>query len=167
MLVLGAALGTGCSGGSTPDAGMPSSVDGFADIGLELGTGQLSYETVPPYGARVELIHGPQGGYHVYGRYRFAGFGPDINVTFRVTPAEGGAPVNDPTYRVHRLAGRGLAQWQSGWECSSPELVILTQVHGPGDVVGRRFRWEVFVQDVATQRVATAVREITIVDDVP
>lgn len=31
---------------------------------LALGTGELAYETLPEEGARLEIIHGPQGGVH-------------------------------------------------------------------------------------------------------
>ena len=40
---------------------------------LELGSGQLAWEPLRPTGNRLELIHGPQGGYHVFGRVRFRG----------------------------------------------------------------------------------------------
>ena len=161
---LGAA---GCPDGPVPSDATVATVDGFAAIALELGTGQTSWETLPPYGATVELIHGPQGGYHFWGRYRFNGFPPDVSVSFVVTPIEGGDAINDPTNRVHRLDQRGLVRTDSGWECAFPELVILTTIHAPSDVVGRRFRWQILMQNTATHQYATAEREITIVDNDP
>jgi hypothetical protein len=161
-----ACLTAACSEGVGP-AAAPSAYDASVSIPLELGTGQASFEAVPPFGGRVELIHGPQGGYHIYGRYRFSGFAPDVYVSFRVTPAEGGAPLNNATDRVRRIDQRGLVRAGSAWECASPELVILTAIPGPADVVGRRYRWEVFVRSAATGQIATAEREVTIEDDVP
>lgn len=165
LLVL-ACLAAACSDDPAP-APTPNTYDASAAIPLELGTGRMAYEVVPPFGATAELVHGPQGGYHIYGRYRFSGFAPDVYVSFRVTPAEGGAPLNNPEDRVRRLDQRGLQHAGSAWECAFPELVILTAIHGPADVVGRRFRWEIFVRSAATGQIATTEREITIVDEVP
>lgn len=141
--------------------------DAAVSIPLELGTGRLAYETLPPFGASVGLVHGQQGGYHIYGRYRFSGFAPDVYVSFRLTPAEGGAPLNDPTDRVRRIEQRGLRRAGDGWESAYAELVILTQIHGPAEVVGRRFRLEIFVRSAATGQIATTEREVTIVEEVP
>ncbi len=165
LVALACALAA-CSEGAAP-APTPDTYDAAASIPLELGTGRTTYETVPPFGATMELVHGPQGGYHIYGRYRFSGFAPDVYVSFRVTPAEGGAPINNADDRVRRIEQRGLQRAGDGWECSFAELVILTAIHGPADVVGRRFRLEVFIRSAATGQVATTEREITIVDDVP
>jgi len=155
-----------CSEGPAP-APTPPSYDASASIPLELGTGRTAYEAVPPSGANVELVHGPQGGYHIYGRYRFSDFAPDVYVNFRLTPAEGGAALNNPDDRVRRIEQRGLQRAGDAWECAFPELVILTTIRGPADVVGRRFRLELFLRSAATGQIATTEREITIVDDVP
>ena len=42
-------------------------------------------------GGTIELIYGPQGGYHVWGRARFHGFEPDVDVAFAVTRLRDGA----------------------------------------------------------------------------
>jgi hypothetical protein len=140
--------------------------DASALIPLELGTGRRELEALPPAGGRVELVYGPQGGYHLNGRYRFRGFAPDVYISFRVTPVEGGAPVNQVLDPVRRLAPRGLVQVDGWWESAFTELVILGVVEAPLDLVGRRFRWELFVREAATGRVATTEREILIVNDV-
>ncbi len=157
-------LGASDARGPSP---MPFDAGMYSAISLELGTGFTAWAPVSPMGSRVELVHGPQGGYHIYGRVRFAGFAPDVYVFFRVTPVDGGAPVNDPTARIRRNNPQGLTAYQGGWETTYGELVIFTQIASPNEVVGRHFVWEVVVQDVATGRLATTQREITVVDDEP
>lgn len=156
-------LSAGCLGASPPLADHDAGPVPY----VELGTGQAAFEELPPRGGRVELVHGPQGGFHFYGRYRFLDLEPDVYVTFRVTPADGGSPINDPTERFHRLDGRGLQRAGDGWEAVGPELVIVRVTQGPADVVGRRYRWEVFVEGAASGRVTSDTREVTIVDEVP
>lgn len=130
----------------------------------ELGTGQLSWEDLTTDGTHVELIHGPQGGYHVFGRVRFTGLSPQVGITFEVTPVEGGAPVNDPTDRIVLAEGRGLLPVGQAWETSNAQLVVLTTIHDPSPVVGRRFRFSVTVTSTATGESARDTRVITIVD---
>lgn len=165
LLALALALAlAACDESAAPvDAG--DAYDALAMIPLELGTGDHAYETVPPTGGTVELVHGPQGGYHILGRYRFRGFPPDVYVSFRVTPVEGGAPLNNPDERVRRAAPRGLVQVDGDWQNAFPELVVLTAIRSAEPVVGRTFRWDVFVRSAAGGSVATASREVTIVDD--
>jgi hypothetical protein len=49
------------------------------------------------------------------------------------------------------------------WECAFPELIVLN-VRSPEEVVGRRLRLELSVQDVMTGRVLTSAAEVTVVD---
>ncbi len=162
LLALG--LGACPPGGETRDAGVDAPV---GDVRLALGSGQLYWEDLPP-GARVELIHGPQGGYHIFGRVRFDRLGPDVRVTFRVAPAEGGAPLNDPDDRIRLAEGRGLVPGNGVWECSNPLLVVLVAVNSSAAaaaLVGRRFRLEATVTSLASGQSATASREVIIVND--
>ncbi len=163
----------GCGGAAdAPDATVPRDAtpappgDGAAAVELELGTGQSAWMDLPATGGRTELIHGPQGGYHVFGRVRFRGFDPDVLLTFRVEPAEGG-PALTTDESLGRMLRRGLVQTAAGYESSSPELVILTAIRGPTEVVGRMFNLSVSVRDRATDRVMTASRVVTIVDEDP
>lgn len=154
----------GCtSAPTTADAATddrPSVVDPL----VEIGTGQSSWESLPD-GAPVELIHGPQGGYHLFARIREQRLGGDVQVTFRVTPVEGGDPVNDPADRIRLLEGRGLLRTGQGWESSSALLVILTRIRGPSEVVGRRFVLEANVATTGSTAVSTVRRTVTIVDE--
>lgn len=135
---------------------------------VDLGTGQLYWEDLDADAGgatRVELIHGPQGGYHIFGRVRFDCFGPDVYVRFRVAPVGGGAPVNDPMDRIRLVEARGLVPSGPGWESSNALLVVLTAVRHPSVVVGQRFRFEAFVSMVPSGPEVTVAREIVIVDD--
>lgn len=139
----------------------------YEPIALELGTGLEAFQPVPETGGRVELVHGPQGGYHLLGRYRFTGMQPDVNVYFRVTPTGGGAALNAPTDRFRRTQPRTLTANGAGWENIHAELVILTEIGLPTEVVGHTVRWEIVLEEVATGRLATAHRDITVADDEP
>jgi hypothetical protein len=162
MAACGTATPPPNDGGVETDRPQP---DGGA-VRVELGTGQLHWEDLSSQGTRVELIHGPQGGYHIFGRVRFEGVGPEVHVRFRVTPLEGGAPVNDPNDRLRLVPGRGLVPLTQGWETSNAQLVVLTTITGPAAVVGRRFRFEAIVSSVANADIqATDTREVVIVDD--
>lgn len=160
----------GCAGPAP--AGDASVTDAPGDVPspgvrIELGTGQLGWEPLAPTGTHVELIHGPQGGYHLFGRVRFDTLGPDVYLRFRVTPAEGGAPVNDPNDRIHLVEGRGLLRTSGGWETSSAQLVILVTVTNPATVVGRRLRIEATVTaspGIETSPAASVAREVLVVD---
>lgn len=136
---------------------------------MDLGTGQLSWEPLDTTGGtRVELIHGPQGGYHLFGRVRYTSLGPDVYVRFRVTPVDGGSPLNDPAERIHLIEGRGLARAGNGWETPNAQLVVLVNIQNPDAVVGRRVRFEVSVAPspgLETTPALRVSREVLIVDD--
>lgn len=153
------------SGGGLRDASVAEVPAG--EVRLELGSGQLYWEELRP-GARVEIIHGPQGGYHIFGRVRFNRLGPSVIVTFRVTPASGGDPLNDPTERLRLVEGRGLVPNGGVWECANALLVVLTTIRSETAaeaLVGQRFRFEATVTSTLTGQSATTAREIVLVND--
>ena len=166
MLPLGAS-GCGNPAPTPADAAadLPGSDGGvIVDPTLELGTGQSSWESLPE-GARVELIHGPQGGYHLFARFRERELGGDVRVTFRVVPVDGGEAINDPTDRIRVLEGRGLIRTAQGWESASALLVILVRVQAPSEVVGRSFVLEANLTHTGSGATATIRRTITIIDE--
>lgn len=155
---------------STPDAS--ASIDATCGGPLvTLGTGQDAWQDIPCAGARVELVMGPQGGWHVYGRVRLRGVAPDVYLTFALTPEAGGAPVNLANETVRRIERRGLILVGDAYESSAGELVILAEGVRPPDVVGRRFRLAVRVErpDPAMVRVPVGGDErlVTVVDERP
>ncbi len=81
----GPADGAAIEGGPGLDSGPP--LEGGSANGepcgtqgtpaITLGTGVARFETLRPNGATLELVRGPQGGFHVYGAVRMARLDPD------------------------------------------------------------------------------------------
>lgn len=159
----------GCASAPSQDAAVDlplPTVDATTEASLELGTGQLAWEPLSATSNRLELIHGPQGGYHVFGRVRYRGLGPDVYLSFRVAPSGGGPAINDPAARVRLREGRGLIRLGAEqWETSGAQLVILEGIRGPGEVVGMSFRLEMTVQRVESQQMVSGSALITIIDE--
>lgn len=60
----------------SPEPTLPTGTDGiFGEPWIELGTGTSSWIPLND-GGTVELVHGPQGGWHVDATLSFGGFGP-------------------------------------------------------------------------------------------
>lgn len=160
-------------GGAAPPADAGARADDAGDVApaapaVELGTGPRAWQDLPPDGSgRAEVVHGPQGGYHLLGRVRFRGLAPDVYVSFRVTTADGAAVLTDDRDRLRRAPGRGLLETAGGYECTSAELVILTAIRGPAEVAGRRVRVDVRVEEAGGGRALTDSREVTVVDEEP
>jgi len=135
---------------------------------VELGTGAERWEPLPRDGGELTLVHGPQGGWHVFGRVRLHGVAPDVYLTFTLTPVGGGAPVNLANETVRRQERRGLTLVGEVYESAWSELVILADGVRPTDVAGRRFRFGVRVERPDPERmrvlVATDERGVTVVD---
>lgn len=170
------ACALGCQGSAAPtDAQVGAEVvvlpDGAViDPAFDLGTGQSIWEPLSPTAStNVELIHGLQGGYHVFGRLRFSALPPDVYAWFRVTAEGSDAPINDPADRIRLREARGLLRGAQGWETSNALLVILTTVHDPAAVVGRTFTLEADLQAVGEDGgvgpVLTVRRTVRVVDE--
>lgn len=160
----------GCGGSSTPPPGASPPADVAGDrpaaTSLSLGTGQSAWEELPAdHATDVELIHGPQGGYHVFGRVRFSGIEPPVTLSFRVVALDDGSVLNDPEDRYRLRPGLGLSPSGDGWESSSAQLVILTAVTQPAQVVGRRCRIEARVEPLNDPAGVTVSREVVVVDE--
>jgi hypothetical protein len=171
-LLVALASSVACSGETNPvnaprDASSEVAVDAAPGVSVELGSGGPAWQSLPTDGSgQCEIVHGPQGGYHIFGRARIHGLPPDVYVTYRVLTADGARLLTDDRDRLRRMVGRGLLQTSAGLESTSGELVIL-MVQGPAEVVGQRFRFEVRVQDANGTAMTSDVREVTIVDNVP
>ncbi len=154
------------SGPPASDAGPPDAADTLDDPTLEFGTGQLDWEPVAPQGTPLELIHGPQGGYHLFGRLRSARLPGAVEVRFRVTTLTSPEALNNPDERITLRLGRGLRPApDQGWETSGPLLLVLESVRDPAAVVGRTLRVEALVRPLDETRAARVTRDIVVVDD--
>jgi hypothetical protein len=155
---------------SLPDAAaeLPSPPRDASARVVELATGARTWQELPRDGTgRAEVVLGPQGGYHVFGRVRLHGLAPDVTLRFRVTSADGARILTDDRDTIRRVTGRGLlAVGDGAFESTSGELVIL-QIRSPAEVVGQRWRMEVQVMPADQSAPVTAECAFTIVDDEP
>lgn len=133
---------------------------------VELATGARAWQELPRDGSgRAEVVFGPQGGYHIFGRIRLQGLEPNVTLRFRVTSPDGSRVLTDDRDTIRRVVNRGLLPVGGGaYESTSGELVIL-QIRGPMDVVGQRWRMEVQVAPADQSAPVTAECSFTIVDD--
>jgi predicted transcriptional regulator len=159
--------------------GPPPPSDGGIDAGdldgtvpgvtVSLGTGQNDYEDIARVNGRVELIYGAQGGYHVWGRARFRGFAPDVDVSFQAERVDTGQVLHmpQPARRwIQDGVRRGLLDLGGGEFMTDAELVILNLACS-SDLVGRQLRLRLFLRERATGRTVTDERIATVVDEVP
>lgn len=71
------AFGLACSGDAPPPMPPPAAPADAGPVSIELGTGTASFRSIPFDGAELELIHGPQGGYHIDVAVRWSGLHPE------------------------------------------------------------------------------------------
>ena len=116
----------GCAAPASPDAAL----DAHVEPSVEIGAGLMAYEELPPSGGELELVHGPQGGWHVNLSLRLRGIVP-MSFAWRVTREDG------RVLAYFALDAReGSFVLRDGALERIGELVIF-DVTGPGDVVGR------------------------------
>lgn len=153
---------------AAPAPGVDAARGGGVAPSVLLATGARAWQPLPSDGSgRAEVVFGPQGGYHIFGRVRMEGLAPDVTLLFRVTSPDGTRVLTDDRDRIRRVLGRGLLQAADGaYESTSGELVIL-QIGSPMDVAGQRWRMEVRVMPADQSPTVTDAREFTIVDDEP
>jgi hypothetical protein len=158
---------SGCLTAGLPDGGVPG--DGDADVTVTLGTGQLEYEDLARPDGPIELVYGPQGGYHLWGRARIRGFAPDVEVSFTVTRAETGAVLHSPRPARRWFEDgvrRGLRPLGGGEFVTDAEVMVLDLACAT-DLVGSRVRIQLLVRERASGRTASDERVTTVVDEVP
>jgi len=145
-----------CASSSSPDA----SLDARVEPSLEIGGGLESYVELPPTGGELELVHGPQGGWHVNLSLRLRGIEPTAH-SWRVERTEDARALAFFALgtREGSFVLRGDALERVG------ELVIF-DVTGPGDVVGRDVHVEASVRDVGGQWIPASL-DARIVDREP
>jgi hypothetical protein len=102
---------------------------------VEVGTGNLSFESITPNGT-VEIVCGPQGGQHIWTSIRGQGnFDPSsvqiaLNIRYANAPADGGsATICGQSLDSVTLSSNGAWQEFAGLRCFIPR---------PADVDGQR-----------------------------
>lgn len=112
--------------------------------------------------AEVELIHGPQGGYHVVAGVRMIGVDADGKiVVYRATRERDGALLSEMRYGItaRRLTADGAFRVRSG------DFVIL-DVTGPDQIAGELLTVEARLETSEGAELATDVRTLSVIDTV-
>lgn len=140
--------------------------DTGAEPTVEFATGQSDVERLSPSDPTVELVYGAQGGYHVWGRARFTGLPPDVDVWFEALELPGLRALHTPAPGRRWIdAGvrRGLRVEPDGAFVTDPDLVVLN-ITCTAEVLGRMLRVVVHVRDRGSLREYTATRDVRVVD---
>lgn len=142
----GAVLAMGACGCHDGGLDAASARDGSVGAAVELGTGLEAFETVPVRGGELELVHGPQGGWHVYVSVRVRGLVPS-ELVYDVTRDDGVVLAHVPiTVREGTFVSRDEWHERVGdlaiFAIASPDEVVGRDVHASVVVIasdGRRF----------------------------
>ena len=106
---------------------------------MELGTGLTAYEELDD-GDTIELVAGPQGGWHVDVAIELGGFEPDgVAVQYRGLNAQTDVVVSYVTDAV--LYANRMVATDDGWRRSGDRVVFA--IDSEADVVGTEVRLEV------------------------
>lgn len=148
-------LGGSCAATLLLSSGCPAPEEPW----IELGAGLDAWE---PLGAEVELVFGPQGGWHVDVCLLFGGWGPDgLALTYRGIDAETGEQVTWETGA--ELTSTSVLVTGDGWERVGDRVVF--QIDSDDEVIGRDLRLEVVATD--GERELADEGTTTVVDEVP
>jgi hypothetical protein len=173
-LAASAALGasTGCSPPPRPDVvAVDASPDATNEHAARIGTGQSDWEDIAVANPELELIYGAQGGYHLWGRARFRGLQPDVDVTMTVTRLRDNAVLSDVLTAQRRyidtvmMVRRGLLDVGGGEYVTNAEQLVL-EISYSAEVVNERVRVDLTVTDRASGRVVRDSREAVVIDRV-
>lgn len=110
------ALALGCGRDApapVPDAGTKGPDDGGAPIEerIELGTGQDQFLALKD-GQTVDIVKGPQGGFHVWGALRAWKLDPkNLEIEYWIDLAAGGENIAHNKYRLSLLPKGDYAEW--------------------------------------------------------
>lgn len=150
-----------CAGPPAPrPAGRCEGQDGGANPCIELGVGP---DARPAISAdTIEIVHGPQGGWHLEVGARFVGLDPDgLEVAYDVTRLRDGASLGASRFRVaaRRLLSEPPALVRAG------DIVVLDVIRGD-DLVGDEVQVALRVE-AAGAEVGSDARTLVVVDQRP
>jgi hypothetical protein len=144
---------SGAAGGGLGDAAA-------LDPRVVLGTGTSAFVTIPDEGAELELIAGPQGGWHVDLTARIWDLDLDrLRIRYEALPIGGTAPISVPTEL--ELSPLRVVREGDHWLRAGDFLQM--DVTNPAEVVGMELDVSVYVRDLAG-RTAQDTRRARIVD---
>jgi hypothetical protein len=163
LALVAGGLVVGCAAPSTTDAGRdasgPDAHGPDAGAVLEIGTGEEGFEPLgdPP---EVELVHGPQGGWHLTMAMRVWQLAP-VGLRWQVHRADDGRVLADLGLDVRP----GSYVPIDGALVRAGELVILG-IDRAGEVVDRGVRIDAYVR-AATGEMAARSMTVRVVDREP
>lgn len=160
VLAVALVAALGCDRAAGVDAGRDAA---GATPRVELGTGTTSFQPLPPAGAALELVGGPQGGFHVDVTARIHDLDvEDLLITYAAVDAATRAPVGHPTHvrvRAARLVREG-----DGWVRVGDFVILHDSM--PDPVRGLTLEITLRCEEVAGGRSAEDARVVTIVDEI-
>lgn len=110
----------------------PSTTGGGATPSITLGTGATSFEQLPASGAQLELISGPQGGWHLNVSARFTGLEPDgLQLSYEVRRVGETTPISFRA--VSALTRRSVRETEPGVFDRLGDRAVLN-ISGPAAV---------------------------------
>lgn len=133
-----------------------------AEPRVEIGTGITSFVDIAD-GADVELVNGPQGGWHVDVALRLYDVNPQ-ELTMRIEgyDATSGDPVGVPIERI--LTERRVQPEGDHWLRVGDQLIFA--IEGPDEVTDTDVRIEARIT-TPEGAMATAQKVVHVIDDVP
>lgn len=153
-----ALLVTGCGDSGVADAGRIDSPPPAARV--ELGTGRSSFVPIPDEAAELELVAGPQGGWHLDVTARIWNVSVDgLVITYEAARAGEAAPIHLPTTR--ELSTSRVLREDDHWLRVGDFLQL--DITGPADVIGAELDIRAHVLDPAG-RTAEHTRRALVVD---
>lgn len=151
----------GCQGAASPDAG-PVDAAALAPR-VALGTGTSRFEPIPDEGAELELVAGPQGGYHVDLTARLWNLDLDrLRIRYEARPVGSETPISLPLEL--ELSPSRVVREGDHWLRAGDFLQM--DVAQPSEVVGMTLDVSVYLRD-QSGRMAEDTRRATIVDRAP
>ncbi|GAB5549951.1 MAG: hypothetical protein SangKO_097110 [Sandaracinaceae bacterium] len=128
---------------------------------VELGTGTSAFRPIPEDGAELELVRGPQGGFHVFLTARITALQVDgASLVYSARHAETGEVVGNPASYVlsaARLAREGVAWVRVG------DFLVLDDA-SPDAVRDQTLELQIEVMEASGERAAMDRRTVLIVD---
>ena len=157
----------GC--GSSGDPATPTDAGSAGDAAaaaatVELGTGESAFVPIAMSGASLELVHGPQGGYHLSLTCRFSGLSPD-NLLVRYDVFEAGRMTMWNMTAEYVLAPDRVTPDGAGFVRLGDRAVL--DITSPPDIVGHTVTVRVCLLPPGGAAKVVDSRAIVVTDDIP